>query len=114
MTRAHPSAFSDGAAGPLLTVSAITAGPERDWQDDALCAQVDADMFFPEKGGSVAEARRVCHWCDVRDRCLEYALEMEGKPGVTGRFGIFGGKTARERSVIAARRGATPGRRAAA
>ena len=45
-----------------------------DWQDRALCAQTDPEAFFPEKGGSTREAKRICQGCDVRAECLEYAL----------------------------------------
>ena len=61
------------------------------WQERALCAQTDPEAFFPEKGGSTREAKRVCHSCDVRSACLEYALENDE------RFGIWGGLSERER-----------------
>ena len=44
------------------------------WQERALCAQTDPEAFFPEKGGSTREAKKVCLSCDVRGECLEYAL----------------------------------------
>ena len=44
------------------------------WQERALCAQTDPEAFFPEKGGSTREAKRVCLSCEVRGECLEYAL----------------------------------------
>jgi WhiB family redox-sensing transcriptional regulator len=65
-----------------------------EWQERALCAQVDTDLFFPEKGGPTKEAKRVCFACEVRDECLEYALANEE------RFGIYGGKSERERRRI--------------
>ena len=61
------------------------------WQDQALCAQTDPEAFFPEKGGSTREAKRVCRGCEVRAECLEYALENDE------RFGIWGGLSERER-----------------
>ena len=61
------------------------------WQEHALCAQTDPEAFFPEKGGSTREAKRVCQSCDVRSDCLEYALENDE------RFGIWGGLSERER-----------------
>ena len=64
---------------------------EYSWQDRALCAQTDPEAFFPEKGGSTREAKRVCRSCDVRAECLEYAL------GNDERFGIWGGLSERER-----------------
>lgn len=62
-----------------------------DWQDRALCAQTDPEAFFPEKGGSTREAKKVCRGCEVRVECLEYALE-HGE-----RYGIWGGLSERER-----------------
>ena len=44
------------------------------WRLDALCAETDPESFFPEKGGSTREAKRVCVGCPVRMQCLEYAL----------------------------------------
>ena len=67
---------------------------ELGWQDRALCAQTDPEAFFPEKGGSTREAKRVCLTCDVRDECLEYALQNDE------RFGIWGGMSERERRKL--------------
>ena len=61
------------------------------WQEKALCAQTDPEAFFPEKGGSTREAKRVCSSCEVRAECLEYALENDE------RCGIWGGLSERER-----------------
>ena len=66
-------------------------GVELSWQERALCAQTDPEAFFPEKGGSTREAKRVCTSCDVRGECLEYALAHDE------RFGIWGGLSERER-----------------
>jgi WhiB family transcriptional regulator, redox-sensing transcriptional regulator len=64
------------------------------WQTDALCAQTDPEAFFPEKGGSTRDAKRICTTCDVRDQCLEYALQNDE------RFGIWGGLSERERRKL--------------
>lgn len=61
------------------------------WREDALCATTDPEAFFPEKGGSTREAKRVCAACDVRKECLEFALDHDE------RFGIWGGLSERER-----------------
>ncbi|MCW2674277.1 MAG: WhiB family transcriptional regulator [Frankiales bacterium] len=61
------------------------------WQDQALCAQTDPEAFFPEKGGSTREAKRICIGCEVKQECLEYALMQDE------RFGIWGGLSERER-----------------
>ncbi|WP_170165653.1 MULTISPECIES: WhiB family transcriptional regulator [Agrococcus] len=64
------------------------------WQADALCAETDPEAFFPEKGGSTRDAKRICESCDVRQQCLEYALENDE------RFGIWGGLSERERRKL--------------
>ena len=61
------------------------------WQTDALCAQTDPEAFFPEKGGSTRDAKRICATCDVMAECLDFAMR-EGE-----RFGIWGGLSERER-----------------
>lgn len=68
--------------------------PELEWQERALCAQTDPEAFFPEKGGSTREAKRVCLACEVRADCLEYALANDE------RFGIWGGLSERERRRV--------------
>ncbi|MDA3021096.1 MAG: WhiB family transcriptional regulator [Actinomycetota bacterium] len=70
---------------PLSEVEALA------WQGHALCAQTDPEAFFPEKGGSTREAKKVCLSCEVRVECLEYALAQDE------RFGIWGGLSERER-----------------
>jgi len=74
--------FSVAADGPLA------------WQDRALCAQTDPEAFFPEKGGSTREAKKVCTSCEVRAECLDYALANDE------RFGIWGGLSERERRKL--------------
>jgi WhiB family redox-sensing transcriptional regulator len=64
---------------------------EDQWQERALCAQTDPEAFFPEKGGSTREAKRICQGCEVKDMCLDYALANDE------RFGIWGGLSERER-----------------
>ncbi len=86
----------DGVEEDEFTLSGFTGltglTPEDPgWQELALCAQTDPEAFFPEKGGSTREAKRVCMSCDVRQECLEYALANDE------RFGIWGGLSERER-----------------
>ena len=61
------------------------------WMSDALCAQTDPDAFYPEKGGSTRDAKRVCSVCPVRDECLRFAIEHNE------RWGVWGGYSERER-----------------
>jgi WhiB family redox-sensing transcriptional regulator len=107
----HPPAGEDFDAflrreGSLPPVQPVQLGPsempslvdlmdaedgELSWQERALCAQTDPEAFFPEKGGSTREAKKVCVSCEVRSECLEYALAHDE------RFGIWGGLSERER-----------------
>ena len=86
--------------GSVITDMSFDEGLELDhdeelmWQERALCAQTDPEAFFPEKGGSTREAKRVCLTCDVRGECLEYALAHDE------RFGIWGGLSERERRKL--------------
>lgn len=80
-----------------LTIAASTSAIEEDelaWQQRALCAQTDPEAFFPEKGGSTRDAKKVCVGCEVRSECLEYALLHDE------RFGIWGGLSERERRKL--------------
>jgi WhiB family redox-sensing transcriptional regulator len=83
----------DSGAPILNLVSGFDDLMEGDeqWQERALCAQTDPEAFFPEKGGSTREAKRICLGCEVRGECLEYALAHDE------RFGIWGGLSERER-----------------
>lgn len=65
-----------------------------EWQARALCAQTDPEAFFPEKGGSTRDAKRICGRCDVKSECLQFALMNDE------RFGIWGGLSERERRKI--------------
>src|SRR4051795_5944229 len=60
-----------GIAG-LLGIG--TEGDAQSWQEQALCAETDPEAFFPEKGGSTREAKKICTGCEVKAQCLEYAL----------------------------------------
>lgn len=88
--RRREIAHSPGAA-------TLIGMPTESWVDEAVCAQTDPDLFFPEKGGSTRQAKKVCLGCPVRQRCLDWAMRPEHEE----RFGIWGGKSERERSRMA-------------
>ncbi len=68
------------------------------WREQALCAQADPDLWFPEPGESARTAKLICDWCPVRGECLEWALAA-GEP-----YGIYGGLTPLERHTLSIRR----------
>lgn len=73
--------------------------PDGDWEGRGRCAEVGGDLFYPEDGESAAPALRVCAACEVRARCLDWALE-------TGQvWGVWGGTTERQRQAMRAGRG---------
>jgi WhiB family redox-sensing transcriptional regulator len=96
-------------AGPPATSTTVVArvmaaAPGAvDWRDEALCARTDPEAFFPGKGASPRMARQVCGRCPVRDACLEFALATDQ------RYGIWGGRSARERRGLKPTTTATPG-----
>lgn len=87
-------------------------GQAPEWHGHALCAEVDAELFFPEKGQSPRPALRICGRCEpsVRTACLDDALRDEGsRPG--GVFGVRGGKTAKQREILLGKRKPSGGKR---
>jgi hypothetical protein len=88
------SCYSHGGRGcdALPTVEYLDVS----WHADALCAQVDTELWFPGKGGDVRPAKRVCAACPVRVECLDYALTTQQ------RFGIWGGVSERDRRKLSA------------
>ena len=85
----------DDAAAPAESFPASDWEPaspgDESWRLAALCAETDPEAFFPEKGGSTREAKKICTGCEVKAECLEYALSNDE------RFGIWGGLSERER-----------------
>ena len=77
-----------------------------EWMADAACYDTGTNPFFPTRGGSV-DIRDCCNGtgghdvpCPVKDDCLAYALEHKI------RFGIWGGTTGEQRTLMLRRSGA--------
>ena len=83
----------------LDTANDLLEDPDA-WQERARCAETDPEAFFPEKGGSTRDAKAVCRRCDVREECLNRALDNDE------RFGIWGGMSDRERRKLKKNRAA--------
>jgi len=70
-----------------------------DWMGDALCAQVDADLWHPDGSGSTyGDARRICERCPVQLQCTAFAQESEGDVAHSHRHGLWGGELPRQRA----------------
>lgn len=78
---------------------------EMEWKDQARCwakaTSPESDLWYPDKDepeevqkSKTAAAKAICHACPVKPQCLRYAIRA-GE-----RYGIWGGRTPRERSVV--------------
>jgi WhiB family redox-sensing transcriptional regulator len=70
-----------------------------DWRHRSACLDENPELFFPighaePALAQVEAARRVCQRCEVRERCLSWALEA----GLD--HGILGGMTDVERRAL--------------
>jgi WhiB family transcriptional regulator, redox-sensing transcriptional regulator len=66
--------------------------------EEAACRGLDPELFYAEGGAAVTKAKGTCAGCDIRMKCLEWAIARE-------EFGVWGGTTARERAQIRRQRG---------
>jgi WhiB family transcriptional regulator, redox-sensing transcriptional regulator len=73
-----------------ITVSLPLALPGH-WQDEAACADADADLFFSIDEEDQRRALSLCDACPVRTECLEHAI-AHGEP-----YGIWGGLREQDR-----------------
>jgi WhiB family redox-sensing transcriptional regulator len=87
----------------MATISTKLLTPP-EWTEQSVCAQVDPALFFPRKGGATHAAKKICSGCPVVEQCLAWALDYEAGD-VTGAdwhasYGVYGGRSARERRLI--------------
>lgn len=74
------------------------------WFEQALCRSMGTKIFFPDTfvgvstAGIYKEAIQVCERCPVSSKCLDFAMASE-KTDVR-RYGVWGGKTPREREYL--------------
>ena len=69
------------------------------WRSEANCRNSDPDMFFPESKDRryAEEALAVCYGCEVKEDCLDHAIENDEK------YGIWGGMTPEARKKLSRR-----------
>jgi WhiB family transcriptional regulator, redox-sensing transcriptional regulator len=93
---AHRNATNDRAERPVV----VEDDGRQAWLDRAACRDQDPERFFPEPGEQVkaVEAKAICASCQVRDHCLELAVNVAG--GIDHDHGIFGGTLPSERSPL--------------
>jgi WhiB family redox-sensing transcriptional regulator len=71
----------------------------REWRAAGACRSADPEIFFPVSGrgtstGQIAQAKRICASCEVRQLCLDFAMR-NGE-----RDGIWGGTTPEDRTRV--------------
>lgn len=111
MTRSLPRPTPAQTAAPIEGSSSMTTtqpapvalpapgsvpAPAR-WAGTPACADItDPELFFPldEGGAAGAAAKAVCGGCELRTRCLEYALSTRMAAG------IWGGLATAERDAL--------------
>jgi WhiB family redox-sensing transcriptional regulator len=67
------------------------------WEEEALCAGMDVNVFFPENSNRSSKAWAFARWhcdhCPVKRQCLDDALRNEGDLSFEHRYGMRGGLT---------------------
>lgn len=92
--------MSEAAVIELIAMFEEPQPSDEDWAEKALCPQTDPEAFYPEKGGSTKDAKKVCQRCPVSKQCLQWALDNDE------RYGVWGGLSERERRRL--KRGLDP------
>lgn len=64
------------------------------WMADALCREIDPDLWFPEKGDPARVAKKMCRSCPVFFACTSHSLVADE------RHGIWGGLAESDRRAI--------------
>jgi len=87
------------AAGGRAVDNGHWTGKGAIWRAEAKCLGSDPALFFPPgtTGDPLVQAesaKQVCQSCDVRPRCLQFALETNQDSGV------WGGTTEEERKTL--------------
>jgi WhiB family redox-sensing transcriptional regulator len=74
---------------------ALTVGDT--WTERASCRGMDLGAFFARSLPDARDAIRICERCDVRQQCLDYAVDNDMD------LGVWGGLTERQRRAYARR-----------
>ena len=64
----------------------LKSDPERAFIDDARCADVDPEIFFPNPRDVETQdlAIAICLGCNVIGECLQYAMNHPDEQGIWG------------------------------
>ena len=74
-------------------LSTITANPVNVDFSQAVCRDMDTEIFFSSAAKDISTAKNACLKCPAQQACLDYALYSE-------EYGVWGGKTPKERTLL--------------
>jgi WhiB family transcriptional regulator, redox-sensing transcriptional regulator len=80
-----------------LTKLSETLQPPTDFRY-AQCKGLDVGLFYSDEFDEQQQAKQACHRCEHETACLEYAMAHREV------FGIWGGQTADQRTLMRRRR----------
>jgi WhiB family transcriptional regulator, redox-sensing transcriptional regulator len=71
---------------PAAAVTVVTQGVDPNWRENAACREINPELFHPDflTGAAVANAKRVCQRCPVRDPCLRVGLANNDRQAILG------------------------------
>ena len=55
-----------------------------DPKNQALCKEVDPELFFSDQRTATRLAQEICHQCESETKCAEWALAEDALEGVWG------------------------------
>lgn len=64
----------------------MSAG-DTQWMDQGRCTEVDPELFFIDVGNAAAP-KSVCKECEVRQVCLDWAVDTNQQYGIWGGMGL--------------------------
>jgi WhiB family redox-sensing transcriptional regulator len=98
LEHAGPGSMTDRGGIDRLVEALGLLNDSHRWMANAACRGLDPDLFFPRRGDSSAEAKKICSGCAVRAECAALAAEHHE------RHGIWGGMSERDRKRARRRR----------
>lgn len=85
------------AAGLTIRPAAGTNRRSLDWMDDALCAQIDPDLWFPTNGHPET-GKQICNTCPARTHCGQHIEFLEADAPGQARHGTWAGQSSTARA----------------
>jgi len=91
----YMKAYREKQRSMVESIAFIEEG-DTSWVASANCKGEGTNTFFPTRGDNslMEKAKAICSKCEVSRQCLAYATRTEQT------VGVWGGKSARERSAI--------------